>query len=46
MVYGSCYDEQGKGTGLDKGDAGNDIEVMPVRIVIQTVDARNPDRVC
>ena len=32
--------------GLDKGDSDKDSEVMPVKIVIQTVDARNPDRVC
>lgn len=31
---------------LDKGDSDKDSEVMPVKIVIQTVDARNPDRVC
>ena len=31
--------------GLDKG-VNNDSEVMPVKIVIQTVDARNPDRIC
>jgi len=31
--------------GLDKGD--NDTsEVQPVKIAIQTVDARKPDRVC
>lgn len=31
--------------GLDKGN--NDTsEVQPVKIVIQTVDARKPDRVC
>lgn len=32
--------------GLDKGnnDAGNDVQ--PVKIVIRTVDARKPDRVC
>ncbi len=32
--------------GLDKGDGDSDSEVMPVKIVIQTVDARNPERVC
>ena len=32
--------------GLDKGDASNDSEVMPVKIVIKTVDARKPDRIC
>ena len=32
--------------GLDKGDRDKDSEVMPVKIVIQTVDARNPDRIC
>jgi len=32
--------------GLDKGDSDKNSEVMPVKIVIQTVDARNPDRVC
>ena len=32
--------------GLDKGVSDKDSEVMPVKIVIQTVDARNPDRVC
>ena len=32
--------------GLDKGDRDSDSEVMPVKIVIQTVDARNPERVC
>lgn len=32
--------------GLDKGNDSNDSEVMPVKIVIKTVDARNPDRVC
>lgn len=31
--------------GLDKYVADDD-EVQPVKIVIQTVDARNPDRVC
>ncbi|WP_201579095.1 hypothetical protein [Psychrobacter sp. Pi2-52] len=32
--------------GLDKGnnDTGNDVQ--PVKIIIQTVDARKPDRVC
>ena len=32
--------------GLDKGVSDKDSEVMPVKIVIQTVDARNPDRLC
>jgi len=32
--------------GLDKADSEHDNEVQPVKIVIQTVDARNPDRVC
>lgn len=32
--------------GLDKGFDDKDNEVQPVKIVIQTVDARNPDRVC
>ena len=31
--------------GLDKGVTDAD-EVQPVKIVIQTVDARKPDRVC
>ena len=32
--------------GLDKGNDDTDSEVMPVKIVIKTVDARKPDRVC
>ena len=32
--------------GLDKGIDDKDSEVQPVKIVIQTVDARNPERVC
>ena len=31
--------------GLDKGVI-DDHEPLPVKIVIQTVDARNPERVC
>lgn len=31
--------------GLDKGVDDKDSEVQPVKIVIQTVDARNPERV-
>ena len=31
--------------GLDKG-VTDDNEVQPVKVVIQTVDARKPDRVC
>ena len=31
--------------GLDKGDGDKNSEVMPVKIVIQTVDARKPERV-
>ena len=31
--------------GLDKG-VNDDSEVMPVKIVIQTVDARKPERAC
>ena len=31
--------------GLDKGVTDAD-EVQPVKVVIQTVDARKPDRVC
>ena len=32
--------------GLDKGDGDKDSEVMPVKIVIQTVDARKHERIC
>lgn len=32
--------------GLDRADSYLDEEVQPVKIVIQTVDARNPERVC
>lgn len=32
--------------GLDKGVTDRDNDVQPVKIVIQTVDARNPDRMC
>jgi len=31
--------------GLDQG-VNDDAEVQPVKIVIKTVDARKPDRVC
>lgn len=31
--------------GLANGEGDKDSEVMPVKIVIQTVDARNPERV-
>lgn len=31
--------------GLDQGDSDKNSEVQPVKIVIQTVDARNLDRV-
>ncbi len=31
--------------GLDKGDGDKNSEVMPVKIVIQTVDACKPERV-
>ena len=32
--------------GLDRADSHLDSEPQPVKIVIQTVDARKPDRVC
>lgn len=32
--------------GLDKVDSDHDNEVQPVKVVIQTIDARNPNRVC
>lgn len=31
---------------LDKTDSKHDNDVQPVQIIVRTVDARNPERVC